>query len=455
MWPLKSIFYFAAFWVACLAALVNPIWGVVNYLMAYQVHPEGTWWGIPLVQLGIRFSFLAAAFTMIGMITGQRKVPRVRPVISLWEVGIVLLIVFAGCNLIWGYGYNRSSAYAFEKLWKMMIFVLILARLATTRMNLRLVIWSLVIGSLYVGYDAYTANASAFWQGRLELIGGSDFSTTSGTGAHMSAMLPIIGVAFLTAVKWRWRLLAILSGGFTINAIILCRTRSAFIGLLCGALVALLAAPRPGRFRLRLLLACGAVAAFALTDGFFWSRMQTLVSSEALASDMATVSRREIWGHSINLIRDNPLGVGPGNFRYVIGEYDPKYYSRSSHNTLIVCFAELGIQGGIVLLLLLGGSLRCLYLSSRLAHETDHPRETRLTAYGLLVALVTYFVAGLGTERFYCESFWWVVVLPLCLYRTVQREVSLSQVVTEEFEEEALAWGLPDPSTATRAIGPA
>ncbi|UCC30334.1 MAG: O-antigen ligase family protein [Phycisphaerales bacterium] len=424
MWPLKTTLYFVLFWGACLMALVNPIWGVLNYMMTYQVHPKWTWWGAPLAALGMRFSLLAATFTIVGLLTGRKHVPQVRPFVSLWEVGVLILVASGALNLVIGHGYNSDSAYAFEKVWKMLLFVLILGRLATTRANLRLVIWTLVAGSLYVGYDAFTSPASAFYLGRLELVGGPDFSTTSGLAAHLAAVLPIIGAAFLTARRWRWRIFAVVAGALSVNTIILCRTRSAFIGLVAGVLTAVLMAPRARRYRIHCLLIGGAVIAFALTDDHFWNRMGTLTDREALAQDTATVGRSEIWLLSLRVLADNPQGVGPGNFPRVIGSYNPRYYKRSSHNTLLVCFTEFGIHGGIVFLLMVAGSLRFLFLSTRLADGTNHPTQTKLLAYGFLVAFVTYFVTGLGTERFYCESYWWILVLPLCLYRVVVREAT-------------------------------
>jgi hypothetical protein len=282
--------------------------------------------------------------------------------------------------------------------------------------------WALVIGCLYLGYDAYTATPSAFLLGRLEAIGGSDFATTSGAAAHFSAMLPVIGAAFLTAKQWKWRVLAFISGGLMVNAVIMCRTRSAFIGLVCGILTAFLVAPRVKRFRLHVLLVAGCALAFALTDDHFWTRMGTLSDQGLLQSDLATVSRREIWWASLRIISDYPLGVGVGNFTKVIGDYDPRHYKRSSHNSLIVCFVELGIQGGIVFIIIVIGSVLLLYRSSKLAERCDEPLETRFMIYGLLISLVTYLITALGTQRFYCESFWWILGLPLSLYRTVLAE---------------------------------
>ena len=446
MWPLKTILYFGLFWLACLMSLVNPIWGVVNYMVAYQTNPTSAWWGKPLTEVGMRFSMLAALFIVIGMVLSSHKVPRVKPVLSMWELGIVGLVAIAAVNLLIGHGYNSNSAFAFEKLWKMFVFVLIMARLMTTRNNFRLILWTFVAGSLYVGYDAYTAPPDAFWLGRLELIGGPDFISTSGTGAHLSAMLPLIGTAFLIAPKWYLRALALLSGALSVNAIILCRTRSAFIGLLCGVLAALVMAPRVRRYRVQCLILFGAVLAYSLTDNYYWHRMDTLTSREALANDAAAISRTEIWKISLQILADNPLGVGPGNFPRTIGLYDAQYYKRSTHNTLLVCLTEFGIQGGLLFMMMVGGALWLLYRSSRLAEHSDHPVETKLIAYGLLVSFVTYCITGLGTERFYCESFWWILAMPLCLYRVVMGEIvqnadPLLLAYARDEDEEDPAWG--------------
>ena len=431
MWPIKSIFYFALFWVACLMSLVNPIWGVVNYMMAYQSNPTNTWWGIPLADMGMRFSLLAAIFIFVGLLTARKKVPIIRPAFSFWELGVRCLLGISALHLLLDTQPSPEAHTAFEKFWKMLLFVLVFGRLVSTRRNLRIVLWTFVLGSLYVGWDAYTAPPSAFWLGRLERVGGPDFSTTSGTAAHLSAMLPLIGVAFLISRNWYWRIFALGTAAFTVNAIVLCRTRSAFVGLACGALAAFLATPRIKRYRIHFLLGIAVAIAFSLTDVHFWNRMSTLTDRHALTTDAATVSRTNIWKNAAQILQDQPLGVGSGNFPSVIGHYDPRYYRRSTHNTLVVCFTELGYAGGIILLMMAMGSLRLLRLSARRAHETDDPEETTMMIYGSLISFITYFVTGLGTERFYCESFWWIMILPLCVNRMVVREATQSLGVLE------------------------
>ncbi len=426
MWPLKTTLYFGLFWAGCFAALINPIWGVINYLFVYQLDPTDRWWGIPIADIGVRFSMLAAMATLIGILVARSRLPKFRPTYSWWELGVIGLFLIATLNIVIGVGFGPTAQVEYEKFWKVLLFTLILGKVTASRTNLALVVWSLVVGSLILGYDAYTAPMSSFVLGRLENIGGPDFSTTSGAAAHLSAVLPIIGAAFLMTSNWKLKLLALVSGGLTVNAIIMCRTRSAFIGLVVGALVAVFVAPKARRFRIHGLLLAGACVAFALTDDNFWTRMGTLTDQQALETDLAAVSRREIWTAAIRIFEDHPFGIGVGNFVQVIGEYAPQHHKRSTHNSLVVCFVELGVQGGLLFLALVAGSLRYLHRSYRLAPATPFPLETQYLAYGLLISQSTYFVTALGTQRFYCESFWWIMMFPLCLYRAVSREVECS-----------------------------
>ncbi|MBI1825719.1 MAG: O-antigen ligase family protein [Planctomycetes bacterium] len=419
---IRTILFAVAFVLGCGMALSNPIWGIVNYLFVYQLDPTDRWWGAPIKELGVRFSLIAAICTLIGMFAGTRHLPKIRPVLAYWELGALGLLFIAVCNIPLGVGFGKVAQVELEKFWKVILFTLVLTRVAAVRQNLMVVIWTLVIGSLCVGYDAITAPPWAFVQGRLELIGGPDFSSTSGAAAHLTSMLPIIGLAFLISKTWKGRALALVAGGLSANAVIMCRTRSAFIGLVIGAIVAVLAAPRAKRFRIHVLLILGAFAGYCLTDEHYWDRMATLTDEETLQNDRATMSRKEIWLASAHIVADHPFGIGVGNFPKTIGNYDPRNYKRSTHNSLVVCFAELGITGGLIFLGMVTGSTVLLWRCARFSHQSAAPLETSILAYGLLVSLVTCSITALGTQRFYCESFWWILAMPLCLKRVVDGE---------------------------------
>ena len=432
MWAYKTILCVILFFGGGVFSLVNPIVGVVLYIMVYQITPNDRWWGLPLADMGIRFSLLAVLFTLLGLVISPQKVPHAKPLFTLWEWGLILLLGIAALTTYTiGVGQHDGSIRTFDKFWKMILFVLVLNRLASTRKNIRIVLWSLVIGSLYLGYDAYTAPEWAFWSGRLNTVGGSDFKTTSGLAAHLTAMLPLIGMLFLITRAWHWRALILLSGALSVNGVILCRTRSAFVGLVFGVAVALLSLPRGMRFKLQVCIIVGALAAVSLTDGHFWDRMATMRTSESRSQDVATQQRIQVWRSSWRIFTDHPYGIGLNNFTQIIQQYDYRNKGRSPHNTFILCFVELGLQGGIVYVLMTVAALAKLRRCSKLAHLTRAPLETRLMVYGSLVSFVTYYVASLGTERLYCESFWWVFAMPQWLERMVQHEIEARTVVPE------------------------
>ena len=136
----------------------------------------------------------------------------------------------------------------------------------------------------------------------------------------------------------------------------------------------------------------------------------------------------------MKLMGDHPYGIGMANFPSVIGRYDARHYRRGSHNTLIICFTELGVQGGLVFTVMIVLTATTLLRCSRSAHLSDNPLETKLLVYGVIVSWTTYFVAGLGTERLYSESYWWVFAMPHWIDRMITREAEqrLPVLATDE-----------------------
>ncbi len=425
MWSFRAVLALLAFSGGCIFALANPIVGAITYMLVYQVNPNSRWWGAPLANLGFRFSMLAALFTILGAMAAPRLLPRLKPTFTLWELGFVMLLAIGLMNTYaLGIGPGPISYMLLDKFWKLGLFLLVINRLASTRRNFRMVLWTLVIGSLYLGYDAYTAPVSAFHHGRLEGVGGPDFNTTSGLAGHMSAMLPLIGLAFMTAKSWKWRALAAVAGAFAVNAIILCRTRSAFVGLAVGALTAMLLAPSRRRLRIFALLFVGGVAALNLTDAHFWERMATMTTRESLESDAAAMTRLDLFRAATAIVADHPNGIGMGNFPRIVGSYDERHRNRACHNTLLLCFVELGVQGVVIFLGMMVLTAYSLWRAFRLARHSADPIESQLSVYCATVAVVTYFVTGFGTERLYCESYWWVMAIPMWIEQMVRREAA-------------------------------
>ncbi len=422
MLPLKSIGFLMMFFGLCSTSLFIPILGVANYMMVYQIAPEHTWWYKPIAHLGIRYSMTSAVCMMFGMVLCLPRLPRCKPMINVWDIAAVFLLSVVVLGDITGLPPSPISSQLTEKYVKMMVFVFCMTRLAVTKRNLTIVIWTLVLGSLYIGYDAWTAPRGAFAHGRLEFIGGPDFRHSSGLAAHMAAMLPIIGACFMTTKPWKFRAVAAAAGALTVNTVILCRTRSAFIGLGVGAVVALLLAPKRMRMKTYGAIIVAGICAYALTDAAFWERMATLSDRDALNADKSAMGRLDIWKAAGEIMTEYPMGVGIGNFAYTMQKTHPHIGRRAAHNTFVLCFTELGLQGLVFLLVIVTSSFYCAWKSIQIADRTHDPTWTRFMGYGFILSMVIGLSAQMFTERLYTEAFWWILALPTCLHRVAIRE---------------------------------
>lgn len=430
MWPVKTCLFFFGFIAACALSFVYPIVGIVNYMIVYQVNPNKWWWGIPLEPLGVRYAMTAAVCLIVGMMVSARRVPSSRTLFGDWLMLAFLFTFIVAFGGWFGAGQSRYSAMLIDKTVKMAIFLVCFVKMGGTRRNFRVILWTLVVGTLIIGYDAFNASKGDFLDGRLNFVGGVDFRESSGLAAHSAAMLPLIGVALLAANSWRMKALALTAGVLGVNTIVQCRTRSAFIAIIAGAVCAVLLAPRSRRTRVYGGLVVGLFGALWLTDGYFWERMDSVLKPTEYHQDATIQTRLELWHVAGEMFYDHPLGVGVGRFREEIAHYNTgheahafKIPKRVTHNTYLLCLTELGVPGSIIFCVIVFVSLYKLHRCKRLSEETDDPVETRLFSYGCFLAIVMYLSAAAFTDRLYTESLWWVLALPVCLEQAVTREV--------------------------------
>ena len=253
----------------------------------------------------------------------------------------------------------------------------------------------------------------------------------------MAAMLPLVGAMLFVSRSWLTKLGCLVTGVLAVNTIIQCRTRSAFVGLLFGASVALIMAPRGRRGRIYVALGLGIAGGYTLTDAPFRERMVTAVVPRLYSEDMAIQARMELWSVAGKMFIDHPFGVGVGRFKDALQMYrgyreDYSNYSlgrRVTHNTYLLCLTELGIQGTVLLLLLIVFSFYKARRCSVQASLCDNSNEARMLSYGVLLSLVIYLSASAFTDRLYTESYWWVLVLPLCLEQALKRKVQEQETV--------------------------
>lgn len=155
------------------------------------------------------------------------------------------------------------------------------------------------------------------------------------------------------------------TGGFLALLLLTCYY-SVFsgVGLILGLVLLALAAYRSGLQIVPLaglLLLC--LAAYSVQGAIAKMKENNLngitrrVTDLQKGSDASLSSRKEFWRAALVMGLDHPgLGVGPRGFHRYYPSYqaDEHWFSKFAHSACISCFAEMGIPGALLLLILSG-----------------------------------------------------------------------------------------------------
>lgn len=424
---LKGLIFIGLFGFCVVGAVFLPHLGIYGYLADYCINPSDQWWGRPFANMGLRVSFTLALATMLGIVFQWKKLRfgdallYPQEMTLLFFLALVWLLVFVGPETVGRYG---SVDHPSVKLTKIVIFTLMMTHVITDLKKLSGLFWVLSTVGLILGIKAWQTPYGRFVGGRLEGIGGADFAEANFFAAFMAALLPIIGIQFLRSKHWLVKLYALGCGVFTANAVILCRSRGAFLGVAMGAVAALWFAPKRLRMKIIVLLIVGCLGGLYLTDEFFVERILTITTDQQ-EMDTSASSRIELWKAGAKIFIRNPMGIGPGNWYQTIGSYLPELEGKDSHNTYVKCAVELGVLGISLFLLLLLQS----YLNLRKIHSSaealapDEADEFFHFFFGMVVSLVVLLTCALTITMIYTEVVWLLLMLPVCLKRALENAV--------------------------------
>jgi putative inorganic carbon (HCO3(-)) transporter len=420
---MRTLLFAVMLAIAYAGSFIEPIWGILGYVGVYSVGPQRQWWAAPINALGLRYSLTLALVVAAGMFLnwgnlryGRRFLCDHEKLILLF-LGIVWLLVVVGPSTVGKYNYVDHPSI---KLTKVVIFLLMLSHVVTNFKNTNRLMWGLILGTVVLGIQAWETPYSSFNKGRLSSVGGPDFAEANYFAAYMATMLWIIAGQFLRS-GWQGKFLCAVAGAFTANAIVLTRSRGAVVGLVAGGIMALWIAPRQYRSKILLGMVLAGAGFLYLTDDRFLERSATIVASSE-ERDSSSQSRIYMAKAGIRMWMNNPLGVGAGNYYQSINPYAPLMRNMDAHNTYIRCLGELGIEGLVVFLLLIASAFRILREVSLRARELpDHEAEQMIFwCFGLKCALVTMCASCLTMSLTYVEFLWWMLILPVCLQRTLQ-----------------------------------
>lgn len=425
MIPLKTILYLILFLSTIGGSILyHPLLGVIGYMFTYNINPVGHWWGSPLVTWGIRYSLILAVAIGLGIFFHKSKL-KFKNFFESQEILLIILLIIIWLSIPFGMGFNQEDSNAL-KMTKVFLILLMASHIITELKRYEIVIWTLILAGLYLGYEAYNAPDWMFTQGRLDVgIGGSDFSEGNFLGAHFGMLLPFIGIMFLKG-KWKSKIISLISGVLVINSIIMTRSRGVFLAVIAGLISAIIFSVPGKRRMIFFVMIIALVGTFTLIDPGFWSRIEN-ITFDISGIDTSGQGRLFAWQAALSMTSEHPFGIGEGNFKTFIGKYNPDMTGRDTHNTFLRCLAELGIQGALVLLLLIGNAFYILFSLKKQVRILPNKNDFLWHIYGLKIALIIYLVSGMFLTQTYIEEFYWLLMYPVFLKRAVDNEIDTIQ----------------------------
>ena len=419
---LTPLLIYAVFASLFIGALFRPILGVLGYLAVYILYNPDMWWGAGVSQYLTRPSFVAVIFLITGSLLHAKKL---NWTFSRREIELYLFLgTIWLSSLVFGIGMEDNNWAYLEKMTKLFVFIFFFLRVVDSLDKYKFVIWTFILGAIFLAYQAHTLSSGHFAGGRLDSLGCIDFREANSFAAFLAAAVTFAGIQMLR-VSWWKKVLYIAGIALMLNAIIMTQSRAVFLGFLGAIPYIFLRASSGSRKKILTLAVLGVVLFLILADVKFWGRMDTIQPAARSGVEYGSgeaLSRWDFWKASLPMFRDHPLGVGIRNFEKMISYYDPRNSGMDAHNTYVLCYSEIGILGITLFLIIIAEAWRQLTRIRKMVMDTSQEKEISLHVLALGVVLIIYFLGYMTTHSMlYAEIVWILLALPICLENAVQK----------------------------------
>lgn len=430
---LSGILFTLVFCACLLLALFrHPRYGVLAYLLAFYFHPPSRWWGVGLPDL--RWSLLASVVTAIALLSRARSSSQ-----PGWLSTAPARIMVCFTALIWLRNLwaldpeaNLSLSILYTKYLMLFYFIY------RTADNLEDVEWFLVAHMLGCGYLGALAFGSPV-MGRLDGVGGPGIDDSNTLSMHL-ATGAICG-AMIVLVRRDWRFYAgAISVALSLNGLVLCGSRGAFLAVVCGGVVLTLMRPVEYRRRFNLFAVLGVTMFLSIASATFWDRMNTIRAAvdDSQEMDNSAESRFVIIQAQAKMAATHPLGTGHRGTAALSTEYIPPEYletlangmkgQRSSHNTFMTALVEHSIIGaGMFIMLILWCRASARRISKKIGSASP---ELRAYLAAIVGSLVTIVAAGLFADFIAVEVQFWMLAILASLDGISRRSASTADLVS-------------------------
>lgn len=413
-------------WITVYCALavlmfVRPAYGIALYLLTFFAFPTLWWWGGPIADLlGDRINLFTALLFAVAVFGHAAQSPPRFTGEQLLVLAILLLYALNATAIHFANASNPVRSFnGMTMIWKQLGLLLLLMMAMRSRFDVNVLIAAILLGSFYLEFEAIVNGRGRFASGRLEGIGAPGVGDANYL-AGLLLLVPPLAAYWLFFGTWTQRLFAAVCEVFSLEVILRCNSRGAFLAMgVAGVWLLVVARGKARRYAFAgLCLGCLA-ALFMVKDAQILERFSsTFASSEK--RDQSAQSRLNYWRSGVSMIADHPIGSGAeAAFKskrgaayirnYVDLRRNPNGF-RAVHNGYLDIAASWGLQGFALYLAAIFASWRSVRTTMRAARlAADH--ETAFLGACVQSALVGQLVVAMFLSGLDGEWFFWLFAL--------------------------------------------
>jgi hypothetical protein len=424
---ISALLFLIGYAAGCgLALKRHPIYGVMTYVAVFYLHPPARWWGQGLL-FGVRWSFIAAAVTLLSMLVHRKSL---QPTLSLRSSGafwgFLVLVAWVAVQSMWALD-PVSHAEQLSIYLKFILVFFMICKSLDSEQHLRWFLWTHVAGCAYLGWLAFSSYAG----GRFEGFGSPGIDDANAAALQIVTGVVVAGTLFLSgSTRAKAVLFAMIP--LIVNALVTTVSRGGFLAAGIAGLVYNFFAPKKYRGRVRILTLLAVVLFASLTTDTYWQRMDTIKLAGADITGVDTGGGRlEIIAAQWRMAKGRPFGCGHMCTTYLSPMYiEQRFLSqgvdRASHNTFMTMVVDHGVPGIVIYLAMLIWIWRNAVLALRRLKGEEGFLAT--VAPGVVAVLAATCVADMFAQYPKFEArVWFICVMMVVVHLARNREPALAK----------------------------
>ena len=177
-------------------------------------------------------------------------------------------------------GNSDVSFESYELLVKFFVLAYLIFRTVRTTFDLQIVMMSILLGAAYIGFECTFNGRGDIVSNRLEGVGAPGATTANHFASLMVTLLPLLAPFFLAGRLW-CKVLVVCLAPLIVNVVLLCNSRSAFLGAILSAVVFIVMSPRKIRSKAIKVVVAGAFGCLLYTSPSPRDRQKSRMPSSA------------------------------------------------------------------------------------------------------------------------------------------------------------------------------